>query len=258
MENDSKIVRFENSMNELNLKNFNEKELNFLMLIFSQIRNKGDQNLLLPYADIKKSIGWRKRDGNDYFNSVIEKLTEKGRTLGGTFKKDKMFISGNVFCNFIGQNDEELLYVRLNPECTFMLNGLINNFTEFELKKYLLIKGNYTKHLFQHLCQYRNSGLWIVSRENLAFYLCIPESMLPHKYMYQVVNPSIKELEKIELFKNLKCEGIREGRTIKAYKFTWEPEKRNFKTPVKQKNKFCEFQQTAYDWDEFEKSVISN
>lgn len=259
MTEESKIVRFNNKMNELNLKDFNEKDLNFLMAIFSKIRNQGDEKIYISYDEIKKAVDWRNRDGNNYFNNTIQHLSEKGRTLGGTLKNGNNFISGNVFSCFIGRNEEEVLQVKLNSECLFMLNEIIDNFTEFELKNYLKLKGIYPKSLFQHLCQYRSQGWWYVTQEDLVYYLNIPKSMKPYKYSYAVINPAITEISKYDLFENLKCEQIKEGRKIAAYKFTWKAEKK--KRDSKNKNSFTNFNQTSYqqlDFEEFEKSILAN
>lgn len=258
MDSDNTKVRFNNKMNELNLKEFNEQDLNFLMAVFSKIKNKGER-IQISYDEIKKATGYRKRNGNDYFNSIIQHMAEKGRRLGGTVRFGEKFVSGNVFSCFVGEDDKQILHVRLNPDCYFMLNNLITNFTEFELKKYLEIKGTYAKTLFQHLCQYRTKGFWQVSKKDLAFYLNIPESMDGHKYSYQVIKPSIKELTSKDVFKNLKFETIKNGKTIIAYKFTFDPEKVK-KSKVKE-NQFNKFDQTSYqqmDFDEFEKSILSN
>ena len=48
------VVKYHNHFNSISLKNFNSIELNLLMAICSQIRDKGIDEITLNFSELKK------------------------------------------------------------------------------------------------------------------------------------------------------------------------------------------------------------
>lgn len=48
------VVKYHNHFNSISLKNFNSIELNLLMAICSQIRNKGIDEITLNFSELKQ------------------------------------------------------------------------------------------------------------------------------------------------------------------------------------------------------------
>ena len=118
--------------------------------------------------------------------------------------------------------------VSVNPKFKYVLNDLTKNFTKFELSEYVSLNGRYSKLLYQHLKQYRKTGWWQVSLEDIRHELSIPDTYLNKHIMDKVIKPSIEVIKTCKGFADLKVEVIqspRRGRAVEGYKFTWTADK---------------------------------
>ena len=102
-----------------------------------------------------------------------------------------------------------------------MINELTQNFTVMQLKEYTELQSKYTKNLYRQLQQFKKTGIYVVEVEYLRHILDIPDSYDMRKITQKIISPAIKSLSTI--FKDLKIEKIREGRSIKQLRFVFKP-----------------------------------
>jgi plasmid replication initiation protein len=268
------IVKYHNDMNEICLKDFTANELDLLMTICAQMKDKNDAEVLLKYDDLMHTLSWNTDKGIDKFQEYLHSLSRKMKQCGGSYQDKKRFKEFNFFGDFDGDIEARILTVKVNPDYVYILNNLSKYFTTFELHEYIKIDGKYPKLLYQHLKRYKTSGFWDISIEDFKKQLAISENTRPKDVTNRIVSNSVKTLkEKFECFKNLTYEvktSRRRGNPISGYIFKFDPEELttdqkeaikhikngDYQQPAAKKT--ADFQQNSYDFNQLEKDLLAN
>ena len=262
----NEVVKYDNVINHLSFKNFTENDFNLFMCLCSRLRDLGDQEQVYDYDYLMDMIGWDKSQRIDVFHDEIKRMTDKIRQIGGVIDvSPDEFVCFNLFDTFRGNKQKRRLTVSVNPKFKFVLNDLTKNFTRFELSEYIGLNGRYSKLLYQHLKQYRKTGWWQVSVDEIRHELSIPESMATRNIMQKVIKPSLEVIKSCKGFNDLTVEVLlspRRGRAVEGYKFSWTADKQvpgqlSFED-YKAKNGFKGFEQNKYDFEELEKQLLDN
>lgn len=271
----NEVVRYDNIINHLSFRDFTENDFNLFMCLCSRLKNLGDEKQVYDYDYLMDMIGWDKSQRIELFHDEIKRMTDKLRQIGGVIDiSPDEFVVFNLFETFRGNKQKRHLTVRVNPEFKFVLNDLTKNFTTFELSEYVGLNGRYAKLLYQHLKQYRKTGWWQISVEDIRRELSIPESMPTMNIKSKVINPSIDVIKSCKGFGELEVEVLkspRRGHAVIGYKFRWTADKQikgqmNLddykpkapKKPRKSKNKFNNFEQNTYNFAELEEKLLDN
>ena len=272
----NEIVKYNNELNMFPLKNFTEYDLNFFMAICAKMKELGEEVQVFEYDKMMELLDWDTSKSIDVFHKDLMRLGEKLRHVGGVLVSDDgdTFISFNLFTHFKGCKEKRTFEVGINPKFKYILNDLSKNFTRFELSEYINLDGKYSKLLYQNLKQYRKTGWWQVSVDDLRSLLSIPKSMPSMKITYEVINPSIEVIRLCKGFAELQVEVLRSprrGRKVVGYKFSWTADKQipgqmnitdydssGKGKKKKTKNRFTNFEQRNYDFDELEKLLTDN
>lgn len=272
----NEIVKYNNELNMFPLKNFTEYDLNFFMAICAKMKELGEEVQVFEYDKMMELLDWDTSKSIDVFHKDLMRLGEKLRHVGGVLVSEDgdTFISFNLFTHFKGCKEKRTFEVGINPKFKYILNDLSKNFTRFELSEYINLDGKYSKLLYQNLKQYRKTGWWQVSVDDLRGLLSIPESMPSMKITYEVINPSIEVIRLCKGFAELQVEVLRSprrGRKVVGYKFSWTAEKQipgqmNINDLAKSgkdrkrkiKSNYTDIDQRNYNFDELEKLLTNN
>ena len=276
----NEVVKYNNYMNELSFKDFSDYDLNFLMVICSKMKDLGEETQHFQYDKLMELLDWDMSKSIDVFHKDLKRMSEKLRHVGATIDiSDDVFSAFNLFSDFEGDKRKRELTVRLNPRFKYILNDLTKNFTRFELSEYVHLDGKYPKLLYQHLKQFRKTGWWQSSVDDLRRELAIPDSMPTRNIAPKVINPSIELIKTCKGFGELEVEILRSprrGRKVEGYKFSWTADKQipgqisleeyQSKTSQKQRknkgkssqNRFNNFPQNTYDYQELEEKLLDN
>lgn len=270
----NEVVKYDNILNHVSFRNFTENDFNLLMCLCARLRDLGDVEQVYDYDYLMNMIGWDKTQRIDVFHDEIKRMTDKIRQIGGVVDiSPDEFICFNLFDTFRGNKQKRHLTVSVNPKFKYVLNDLTQNFTKFELSEYVSLNGRYSKLLYQHLKQFRKTGWWQVSVEDIRKELSIPDSMPTMNITSKVLNPSIEVIKSCRGFAELKLEVLksrRRGRATEGYKFTWTAEKQipgqmsvddflkiqEKQSGKKKKSNFNNFEQHDYEVDE--NDIFSN
>lgn len=254
------MVKYDNVLNCFNFSKFTENDLNFFMFVCAKMNDIQEEVCILKYSEIMEAIRWDRRQRLSLFYNEVQRLSVKIQRMSCCFTLNgKQFNALCLFPTFNGDNETQMLKVRINPDGKFILNELKKNFTQFELKEYVGLHGRYTKQLYQNLKQFRATGLWQVSLEDIRSRLSIPESYKTKHIMDKAINPSLEEIRHCKEFEKLQVQVLKSrerGRPVIGYKFTWNPEE--IKQPKTQKPKFNDFQQNDYNFDELESMLLES
>jgi plasmid replication initiation protein len=274
MKKDTNLVVYDNYLNQLSFKEFTDYDLSFFMVICERMRDLGEELQTFDYDMLMDLLEWDKTKSIDVFHKDLQRMCERLRHVGATIEIDPdNFTAFNLFSTFEGHKKTRKLDVQVNPRFKHILNKLSGNFTEFELAEYIRLDGKYAKLLYQHLKQYRRTGWWQVSVDDIRRELAIPDSMPTRNILPKTINPSIELIKKCRGFGELEVEVIkspRRGRKVEGYKFKWTADKqikgqmslddymRHNKPTKKKKNSFNNFEQNTYDFEELEKQLLDN
>lgn len=269
------IVKYDNILNQLSFTNFDENDLNLFMVLCARMRDLGDEKQVFEYGYLMDLMEWDKSQRIEVFHQEIKKMADKLRLIGSSVDiSEDEWVAFDLFPTLRGNKKKRLLTVQINPEFKYILNDISRNFTRFELKEYVELGGRYSKQLYQHLKQYKSSGWWQVSIEELRHVLSIPDSMPTMNIKSKVLTPSIEVIRTCKGFSDLTVEVLqskRRGRAVEGYKFRFTPDKQikgqmslddYQKAPEKRKkgkkSTFCNMQEHDYDFNELERLLIDN
>ena len=278
----NEVVKYNNYMNELSFRDFSDYDLNFLMVICAKMKDLGEETQHFEYDTLMELLEWDRTKSIDVFHKDLKRMSEKLRHVGATIDIDPdVFTAFNLFSDFEGNKKKRELTVRLNPRFKYILNDLTKNFTRFELSEYVHLDGKYSKLLYQHLKQYRKTGWWQISVDDIRRELSIPNSMPTMNITPKVLKPSIEIIKTCKGFGELEVEVIRSprrGRKVEGYKFSWTADKqipgqmtvddylkvadKKESSKKKKKNSFTDFgnqrHYTKEEMEELEKKLLAN
>lgn len=225
----NEIVKYDNILNKISFTNFDENDFNLFMVLCSRMRDLGEEKQTFDYDYLMDLMNWDRSQRIEVFHNEIKKMADKLRVVGSTIDiSEDEWVSFDLFPTLRGNKKKKKLTVQINPEFKYVLNDISKNFTRFELSEYVSIPGRYAKQLYQHLKQYRKSGWWQVSIEDIRRELSIPDSYKNMHIMDKCIKPSIQTLRSCKGFGDLEVEVIqsnRRGRAITGYKFKWTADK---------------------------------
>ena len=277
----NEIVKYDNILNQITFRDFDENDFNLFMVLCSRMRDLGEDKQVFEYDYLMDLMDWDRSQRLDVFHAEVKKMAHKLHLIADVDLSDDEWVSFDLFPTLRGNKKKKLLTVQINPEFKYVLNDITKNFTRFELKEYVQLNGRYSKQLYQHLKQYKSTGWWQVSVEELRHELSIPDSMETMRITTKILNPSIAVIRSCKGFSDLKVEVLRSrrrGRRVEGYKFKWTANKQikgqmsledyqgdtqkaiqaKKKKAAKQKSDFDNFEQrkdSEQDFDEFVKKL---
>ena len=200
----NEVVKYNNQMNELSFKGFTEKDLDVFMAICSRMRDLGETKQVFDYDYLMDLINFDRSQNIKVFHQSLQKMNRKLMQINLTIALREGVEKDTVlFPEFVRDLNKRTLTVRVDKDCLNLLNNLGKNFTRFELAEYVKLDGRYAKLLYQHLKQYRKSGWWQVSIEELRKELAIPQSIPARNITNKIIDPSIEVIKTSTGFKDL-------------------------------------------------------
>lgn len=203
-EKDKEIVKYNNDLNNKTyLKNFNALELNFFMAICSKIKERGTDEVIFSFNELKKKIQYD-RETTRNTDNFISKLRSTNRKILNSICEieTKDYIDQFVlFPTFRISKKTGTLTVRINQDYAYLLNDF-SNFTEFGLANFIKLSSKYVKLLYKELMQFKSTGKLYLTMEDFRKKLDIPDSYNFSKVKDRILIPAIKDFSFI--FKKFK------------------------------------------------------
>lgn len=271
----NEVVKIHNDLTNEKIGKMNGKELDLFFAICTKVRDKGINQITIKFDDLRKLGGYSKHITNaelkEELLSVNEHISFLIRIENGD-DTDQV----PLFDKFTTNAVKGTLKVSVREELTYILNNLADNFTKFELAEFVSLESKYSKKLYKLLKQYRSTGYYHTTKEQLYIDLDVPPKYRACDFKTRALEPALTECGKY--IKNLKCEPQKGGRggAIQGYVFTFvkevaEPQTKaieSFKNTKKQenkKNRFNDFQNQSaggtyngMKFEDFEQQILSN
>lgn len=221
----NEIVKYDNTLNTLQFKDFTAMDYNILMCLCHKVRDRGQDILHFKFSELK-ALAEYGNHSNELFAADLERMAAKLLKVNATHitgDKKSLFV---LFPTFTIDSKKATLTVRVNKDFTFILNELTDNFTRFELKEFAELDSKYSKTLYRILKQYKYNGWWKPTVEELRLVLDVPANLETKFIMRDIIKPTLENLQ--DKFADLKCEPIRakkRGAPVERYYFTFQAEK---------------------------------
>lgn len=217
------VVKYNNHFNSISLKNFNSIELNLLMAICSQIRDKGIDEITLNFSELKNMVKYKHR-GSVRFIKDLEQIYKKLIALSIRIETKEVIDNFVLFTRYRIVKEEQIVTIKINEEFKYLLNNLVKKFTQFELEEFIHLKSNYSKEIYRRLKQFKSTGFWKIKIEDFKALLNVPNNYRMSDIDKYVLKISRNELK--NCFDNFEIIKIKKGRKIEYLEFKFSPEKK--------------------------------
>ena len=219
------IVKYNNDLNKLNMSNLKEKELELFYAICLELKEKGTDTIIVDITEFRKAFNIPKVK-KKRFSEYLENTQDKFLSLKYALRTEKRLKKGVFFYDFDADLEENKMTIRVNPEYSYILNGIVDYYTQFSFKEFQSLKCKYSKLLLPRLCQWQGTKKLEIEKEEMFEILGVPESYKKDisNFNKKVIKPIKEELPKV--FYNLKIKTIKKStknikNEIKSYIFSW-------------------------------------
>lgn len=272
----NEVVKYDNFLNSLALKGFSSVELDALMTLCQKARDQDEAVLELDFAELQSLMNLQKNMTVKQFKETLDSMNKKLCQVVCHIETEKESVFFVLFPTFGANFETQKLRVRVNTDFKFVLNSLTKNFTRFELAEFTALSSKYAKNLYRQLKQFRRTGSYKKTAEELRALLDCPETYNNKRFYDNCIKPAIAELTQAGYFQELKIEPVRahkKGAPITHYIITFKPDEQlpgqmrieefvEAPKPAKvKKNSFNDFPQREYtkeDFEELEKKLRCN
>lgn len=220
MEDKKEVVKYHNDLNALSLAGLTEKELNLFFVLIFLVRDKKNEELVIPFEQLKFLSDGDKN--KDRFILNLSNVSRKLSKLNYEFKENKKIHIFTLFNIFTIEIEKKELHIQVNEMFAHLINELFGNYTQFELMEFVKLKSVYSKNMFKILKQWETKKEKEFTMEEFRKILAVPENYRISEIDKKILRHIMNELP--EYFLNLKLEKIKTGKKVTGLKFTWKRE----------------------------------
>lgn len=211
-------VRYSNVMNNVSFSGFKEKELDLFFSICFKLKEYGANELILDFEELKELSNYQHR-GLQRFYKDLDQVYKKLLELNFRYEDEEKITRFVLFNRYDVEKKKKVVSIKINEDFKYILNGLTEMYTKFDLLDFVNLKSVYSKNTFKLLKQWETTKKAEFEVDKFRELLGVPETYNTDNFNKRVLKPVLEELQ--HCFKNLKVEKIRTGRTITTLKFSW-------------------------------------
>ena len=219
------LVKYNNVLNRLSIGKLEEKELELFFALCLELKGKGVDDVYINITEFKNryNIGRSNIRFEKYLEVVLSKFLETKLII----KSSNGLEIGNFFRKFKIDFKNNNLFVQVDSDYSFILNDLVEMYTQFSFNQYQGLKSKYAKRLMPKLAQWNGTKKIEFEKQDLFEILGASESYKNDlsSFNKRILKPATAELKKV--FNNLKVTPIKNNNSkttnkIKSYLFTWD------------------------------------
>lgn len=218
------LVKYNNVLNRLSIGKLEEKELELFFALCLELKEKGVEDVYINITDFKNRYNMGR--SNIRFEKYLEVVLSKFLETKLIIKSSNGLEMGNFFRKFKIDFKNNNLYVQVDRDYSFILNDLVEMYTQFSFNQYQGLKSKYAKRLMPKLAQWNGKKKIEFEKEDLFEILGASESYKNDlsSFNKRILKPATAELKKV--FNNLKVTPIKNNNSkttnkIKSYLFSW-------------------------------------
>lgn len=219
------LVKYNNVLNRLSIGKLEEKELELFFALCLELKEKGVDDVYINITEFKNRYNMGR--SNIRFEKYLEVVLSKFLETKLIIKSSNGLEMGNFFRKFKIDFKNNNLFVQVDRDYSFILNDLVEMYTQFSFNQYQGLKSKYAKRLMPKLAQWNGTKKIEFEKEDLFEILGASESYKSDlsSFNKRILKPATAELKKV--FNNLKVTPIKNNNSkttnkIKSYLFTWD------------------------------------
>lgn len=216
------LVVYKNEFNTVPLRNFNSVEMDLLMAIMSQMRDRGETRIAFSFEELKVLSKYNKETAIQSFIDDLKSTYNKLIQLNVSFEDSHKFVSFVFFTKYEIDKDNQEILIQVNEEFAPLINQMTGSFTRFELEQFTQLRSSYSKTMYRLLKQFRLTGFAKFSIDEFRRLLDIPVSYKMCEIDRRVLKPICNELS--EFFEDLTVKKIKKKRRVVALEFRFKHE----------------------------------
>ena len=221
MDKNKDLVKYHNDINKLKMGNLDEKELELFFALCVELKDIGEDEVKINIREFKRKYNIANKN-NIRFEKYMETVVNKFLDTRIIIKTKNKLDIGNFFTRFTLDFDVNTLFVQINRSYLYLLNNLVEMYTQFNFEDYQNLKSKYAKRLMPKLSQWNGTKKIEYKKDELYEILGASESYKSDisSFNKRILKPATTELRKI--FFNLKIKPIKNiNKSINSYLFTW-------------------------------------
>lgn len=226
------LVKYNNVLNRLSIGKLEEKELELFFALCLELKEKGVDDVYINITEFKNRYNMGR--SNIRFEKYLEVVLSKFLETKLIIKSTNGLEIGNFFRKFKIDFKNNNLFVQVDSDYSFILNDLVEMYTQFSFNQYQGLKSKYAKRLMPKLAQWNGTKKIEFEKEDLFEILGASESYKNDlsSFNKRILKPATAELKKV--FSNLKVTTIKNNNSkttnkIKSYLFTWTEKTKEIK-----------------------------
>ncbi|MFI3603699.1 replication initiation protein [Vagococcus fluvialis] len=230
MSND--VVRYNNGLNTVPLRNFTPVEMDIFWSICSKMKRKNSQEVTFEFEVFKELSKYDRREKESFYNA-LKSTWNKMKSLNYQFEDSSYFEELLLFQRFAIDKENEKVIIQASERFEFILNSIGTNFTRFELENMTRLSSSYTKEIYRQLMAHRDiktrKGAWYIKVDDFRDVLAIPDSYRMTDIDRQIFKVATKEFtSKNEdghiIFSKFRVEKVkaRKGNKISSFRIYFE------------------------------------
>lgn len=226
------LVKYNNVLNRLSIGKLEEKELELFFALCLELKEKGVEDVYINITEFKNRYNMGR--SNIRFEKYLEVVLSKFLETKLIIKSTNGLEIGNFFRKFKIDFKNNNLFVQVDSDYSFILNDLVEMYTQFSFNQYQGLKSKYAKRLMPKLSQWNGTKKIEFEKEDLFEILGASESYKNDlsSFNKRILKPATAELKKV--FSNLKVTPIKNNNSkttnkIKSYLFTWTEKTKEIK-----------------------------
>lgn len=219
------LVKYNNVLNRLSIGKLEEKELELFFALCLELKEKGVDDVYINITEFKNRYNMGR--SNIRFEKYLEVVLSKFLETKLIIKSSNGLEIGNFFRKFKIDFKNNNLFVQVDSDYSFILNDLVEMYTQFSFNQYQGLKSKYAKRLMPKLAQWNGTKKIEFEKQDLFEILGASESYKSDlsSFNKRILKPATAELKKV--FSNLKVTPIKNNNSkttnkIKSYLFTWD------------------------------------
>lgn len=234
MNDDNKIVKYDNTFNKTSLTVFSKVEANVLMSVLSCMDEKftkiGESrySAVFEFSEIRELT-----NAKSLHTSRIKKALDALLDTKIEFYRNGSHVKGNLFSHYeVNMNGQA--EIELTTYMSEKMNLGKGNFTILQLNEYNSLPNSYSKELYRMLRQFRHKGFFVINKNELIRMMEPPKSYNEYDFVRKVLLPAIEENKKY--FENLTINVQPKNVLPNVVEFTFKKHKRIKSKKIEIKN----------------------
>jgi len=223
----NEIVKYENRLNDIPLRNFSPVEMNLFFSIASRVRDKGSNEVVIDFHELKDLSKYNQK--GERFIQDLSSAYDKLLSINAMNDDGDTLTKFVAFKKYSIVRSEQIVKIAVNEDFKGLFNQL-STWTRFNLEQFVRLDSTYSKTMFRLLKQFRTTGFAYFSKEDFFYLLDIPETYWnkPSNVDTRVLKPIKEELTPIFRGLTIKKKYSKgRGKPVVGYQFSFKAEHKN-------------------------------